>query len=86
MQIELLVLDNNTWNHLTVCKQISSSSFKNNVTDKRFVYKSYMCISMIWLSITHKGWYAIKYYHQTNQQIMIIIFAINDMGYDQKVS
>ena len=27
--IELLVLDNNTWNHLTVCKQMDSGSFKN---------------------------------------------------------
>ena len=24
-QIELIVLDNNTWNHLIVCKSISSS-------------------------------------------------------------
>ena len=27
-QIELLVLDSNTWNHLTGCKQITSGSFK----------------------------------------------------------
>ena len=27
--IELLMLDWNTWNHLTVCKQIISGSFKN---------------------------------------------------------
>ena len=27
-EIELFVLDSNTWNHLTVCKQMSSSLFK----------------------------------------------------------
>ena len=32
-----LVLDSNTWNHLTVCKQISSGSFKN-VTYKLFTH------------------------------------------------
>ena len=37
--IELLVLDSNVWNHLTVCKQMNSGSFKN-VTDKLLVYKS----------------------------------------------
>ena len=30
--IELLVLNSNTWNHLTVCKQLNSGSFKNTVT------------------------------------------------------
>ena len=29
VQIKLLVLDSTTWNHLTVCKQMSSDSFKN---------------------------------------------------------
>ena len=29
MIIELLVLHSSTWNHLTVCKQMSSDSFKN---------------------------------------------------------
>ena len=29
--IELLVLDRNTWNHLIVCKQISSNSFKSKI-------------------------------------------------------
>ena len=29
INIELLVLDSNTWNHLTVCKQMSYGSFKN---------------------------------------------------------
>ena len=38
VQIELLVQDRNTWNHLTVSKQMSSSLFKN-VTYKLFVYK-----------------------------------------------
>ena len=40
--VELLELHNNTWNHLTVCKQMSSGSFKNNATYKLFIYKSYI--------------------------------------------
>ena len=39
-RIELLVLDRNTWNHLTVCKEMSFDLFKN-VTSKLFTYKSY---------------------------------------------
>ena len=27
-----------TWNHLTVCKQMSSYSFENKVTSKIFAY------------------------------------------------
>ena len=35
--------NNNTWNHLTACKQISSNnSFKNKVTSKLFAYKSFI--------------------------------------------
>ena len=40
--LELLVLDSNTWNYLTVCKQVSSG-FKINVTYKLFYYKLCMC-------------------------------------------
>ena len=39
--MKLLVLDNNTWNQLTVCKQKSYGSFKNNLSFKLFVLKSY---------------------------------------------
>ena len=36
------MLDRNTCNHLTVCKQMSSNnSFKNKVTYKLFTYKSH---------------------------------------------
>ena len=42
MIIELLVLNNNTWNHLTMCKQMSSGLFKNKVSYKLFSYKSYL--------------------------------------------
>ena len=35
------MLDSNTWNHLTVCKQIGSNFLKNKITDKLFPYKSY---------------------------------------------
>ena len=38
---ELLILNSNTWNHLTVCKQMSTGSFKN-VTYKLFVYTSHI--------------------------------------------
>ena len=31
-----LVLDSNAWNHLTVCKQMSFGSFRNNVTYKQY--------------------------------------------------
>ena len=35
------MLDNNIWNDSTVCKQMSSGSFKN-VTNELFVYKSFI--------------------------------------------
>ena len=31
-----------TWNHLTVCKQMSTGLLKNDVTNKLFAYKSYV--------------------------------------------
>ena len=34
------MLNSNTWNHLTMCKQMNSDSFKNNLTYKLFTYKS----------------------------------------------
>ena len=39
---ELLVLNSNTWKCLTVYKQMSSGLFKNNVTYKLFIQKSYI--------------------------------------------
>ena len=66
------MLDGNTWNHLTVCKQKSSNnSFKNKVTNKLFSYKSIIYIyiyNRILYKTTHKGWYAIK--HQIANQIV----------------
>ena len=46
IKLELLVLDGNTWKHLTVCEQMSSNSFKNKITNKLFAYKPYiyMCV------------------------------------------
>ena len=38
------MLDNNTWNRLTVHKSMRPGSFKNNVTYKLFTNKSYMCV------------------------------------------
>ena len=42
MHLKLFVLDNNNWNYLTVCKQISSDLFKDYVTYKLFTRKSYI--------------------------------------------
>ena len=35
----VLVLNSSTWTHLTVCKQMSSDSFKDNITNKLFANK-----------------------------------------------
>ena len=32
----------NNWNHLTVRKQMNYNSFDNEVTDKPFIYKSFI--------------------------------------------
>ena len=42
VQKEILVFDNNAWNHLTVRLQMSIGSFKDNAINKLFVCKSYM--------------------------------------------
>ena len=40
---KLLAFDRNTWNHSTVCKEMSSNNlFKNKVTYKLFPYTSYI--------------------------------------------
>ena len=36
------MLDSNTWNHLAMCKQMSSGLIKNEVIYKLFAYKSYI--------------------------------------------
>ena len=47
---EIIVLDSNNWNHFTIaiqmCKQISSNSFKNEITDKLLNYKPYVYIHL----------------------------------------
>ena len=36
-----IILDSNTWNYLTVCKQVNSTNlFKNEITFRLFTYKS----------------------------------------------
>ena len=40
--MELFVLNNNNCNLLTVCKQIISNSFRNEITYKVLTYKSYV--------------------------------------------
>ena len=47
-----------TWNHLTECKQISSDSFRNNVTDKSLLLTYTFTIYIY--KVIQKGWYAIK--------------------------
>ena len=43
--LKWLILNNNTWKHLTVCKQMTSTNlFKNKVTYKQFASKSYIYI------------------------------------------
>ena len=39
-----ITLYRNTWNHLTVCQQMSSSSFKNKVTCKLFIQAAVVSI------------------------------------------
>ena len=66
-----IVIVGNTWNHLTVCKQMSSGSFENNVFYKLLAYKSlthiytFPYVNRIWYWIIYKGWSAIK--KQPNQ-------------------
>ena len=48
VQIKLLVLDNNTQSHFTVCKQRSSGSIKNNVICKQIIYIKFTCNNRIW--------------------------------------
>ena len=43
-QTELLVLDYNTWNHLIVCKPISSGLLFKNVNDKVFIQNPFVKI------------------------------------------
>ena len=40
--IELLVVDSNIWDHLTMSKEINFNSLKNKTTNKLFPYKSYV--------------------------------------------
>ena len=46
VQIKLLVLDRNTWNHLTVCERMTSASFKN-VIYKSYIFDMYISIGKI---------------------------------------
>ena len=61
-EIELLVLERNYWNNLTVCKQNNSDSFKYIIKklciDKSYI--KYICTNQIWHLIAHKSWYTKK--------------------------
>ena len=41
IDLRLLLLYNNTWNYLTICKQISSGLFKN-IVNKIFTHHIYL--------------------------------------------
>ena len=67
------MFDKNTWNHLTVYKQMNSNkSIKNKVTDKIFAYQSFIHRYLI-LNYSH-GLIYDKI--PTNQPINIIIMII----------
>ena len=48
---ELFGLNINTWNYLNAIKQTNSGLFKNNVTYKLFIYKSYIFNIYIYIYI-----------------------------------
>ena len=43
IDVKLLLLHSNTWNHLTVCKKMSSGSFKNVI--------KIMCLQIIYINV-----------------------------------
>ena len=43
------MLNNNTWNHLTMCKQMTTKSFENKVSYNLLVYKYCIYKNKIWL-------------------------------------
>ena len=63
--IELIELDNSSWNHLSVCKLMSSDSFKSDVSCKQYKGRN-----KIWYQIIYKCWYAIKH-NQTKEHILM---------------
>ena len=62
-------LMNHMYNHLTVCKQMSSDSF-TNVIDKLCVYRS--CIKIIWHQMTFKR-------NETNQSEAIYDVSVHHL-------
>ena len=64
----LLLFYCNTWNHLTVCKKISSFS---NYSQTNHIC-IYMHINRIFSEITHKGLYSMN--HKTNHQPLFVCF------------
>ena len=68
IKFKVLVLHSNIWNHLNVCKQMSSCSYKN-VIYKLFINKLYMRILHY---LTSEGWYATSYQKFNCVQIKIL--------------
>ena len=63
--VKLLLVHRNTWNHLTVCKQMSSGSFENIINK--------MCLQIIYLAYMYKEDLALNIpqgliCHQPNKQ------------------
>ena len=76
IDVKLLRLYSNTWDHLTVCKQMSSCSFKN--VSVKCVYKAYLIYKYKEdLALNHLQWYAIY----PNQPIKMPLKSINWIRY-----
>ena len=57
-----IVIDRNTWHHLTVCKKMSSGSFNNviykiftNHTYSKYMYKDYLALNNLRGLLYHKS-------------------------------
>ena len=76
--IKLLRLHYNTWNHLTVCKKMSSGSFKNikkmclQIIYLIYMYKEDLALNNLQWLICHKT--------QTNQIIYLIYMYKEDLA------
>ena len=72
-----MVLNSNTWNNVTVCKQMSSNSFKIKFTYKLFA-KKYICMYRHTEDLAlnnDKGWYAIKPNNQPILQVRFVCYG-----------
>ena len=76
--IESLMLDNNTWNYLTECKQMGSGSFKNKVIYKLFTDIYIYIYNNPQGLICHKTQSNNHYRIQTTQGTIYILFSFTE--------